>query len=196
MNLRQQRKANTRTLLIEVATNQFGALGYDHATLPRIARAAGVTTGALYHHFDGKQALFEVVAEELEKRAQIDVGARLFEAAPSIELLRQIAVATIGVLSDPVMNQILLIDAPNVFGIDRWRVVEAKYGLGGLTALMALLQTNDEIEITSPEVSARLFLSMTIEASRIANNAIDRAEAEKSGLDFVLRCIDGLIKAE
>ena len=65
-----------------------------------------------------------------------------------------------------------------------------------LMALMTLLQANDEIEITSPEVSARLFLSMTIEASRIANNAIDRAEAEKSGLDFVLRCIDGLIKAE
>jgi AcrR family transcriptional regulator len=196
MNLREQRKANTRALLIEVATSQFGALGYDNATLPGIARAAGATTGALYHHFDGKRALFEVAAEQLEERAQIEVAARISLTEPSVELLRQIVIATIDVLSDPVMDKMLLVDAPNVFGIDRWRAVEAKYGLGGLTALMTLLRANGEIEIKSPDVSARLFLSMMIEASRIANNAADRADAEKSGLDFVLRCVDGLTQTQ
>jgi AcrR family transcriptional regulator len=194
MNLRTQRKANTRTLLIEAAIDQFGKMGYDGATLPEIARAAGVTTGALYHQFDGKQALFEIAAEMLERRAQIEVEKRVSATKPSTDLLRQIVVATMEVLADPIMDQILLVDAPNVFGIDRWRAVEAKYGLGGLTALMTLLQASGEVEVKSPDVSARLLLSMMIEASRIANGAANRADAEKSSLDFVLRCVDGLVR--
>lgn len=48
------RRASSRNALIEAALDEFSELGYEAATVAGIAERAGVTTGALYAHFDGK----------------------------------------------------------------------------------------------------------------------------------------------
>ena len=54
--------------LIEAGIAQFERHGYEHTSVLDLARDAGVTTGALYHHFGSKLGLYEVIREEMERR--------------------------------------------------------------------------------------------------------------------------------
>ena len=66
---RQEYSASTRRALVDVATELFTAQGYAGTSLDEIVGGARVTKGALYHHFSGKQALFESVFEKVEERS-------------------------------------------------------------------------------------------------------------------------------
>lgn len=73
---RAQYSASTKRALIEVATAQFTEHGYGGTSLDSIVAGARVTKGALYHHFSGKQGLFEAVFAQVE-----DDAARTIKAA-------------------------------------------------------------------------------------------------------------------
>ena len=60
----------TRDQLIEVATRLFAERGYEDTSIEAVLSAAGVSRGALYHHFAGKDALFEAVVASVEQRMQ------------------------------------------------------------------------------------------------------------------------------
>ena len=64
-SLRQANVAATRAALLAVARRHFAETGYARTEVGRIAAEAGVTTGALYHHFGSKKGLFKAVAEQL-----------------------------------------------------------------------------------------------------------------------------------
>ena len=167
-------------------------MGYENASLIAIAEKAGVTTGALYHHFAHKQALFECVAETVEAKVQKDVEARIGIKAPSLALLREIVEVSVDVLAEPRANQILLIDAPAVFGLDRWRAVEARYGLGALTALVDRLANRKIIRAGSAADAARLLLSLIIEVARMANSADNPELTRKHALKFIVGALEGM----
>lgn len=59
----RQRTEETREKLIEAARRMFVEKSYAETSTPEIVAAAGVTRGALYHHFADKQALFATIAE-------------------------------------------------------------------------------------------------------------------------------------
>src|SRR5438105_13286266 len=63
---RQQYSASTKRALIDVAEQLFTEHGYANTSLDAIVAGAQVTKGALYHHFSGKQALFEAVFDRVE----------------------------------------------------------------------------------------------------------------------------------
>src|SRR4051794_36544351 len=66
---RQQYSASTKRALVDVAEELFTQHGYAATSLDAIVAGAQVTKGALYHHFSGKQALFEAVFERVESDA-------------------------------------------------------------------------------------------------------------------------------
>jgi len=59
---------SARARLVRTALKAFAARGYEGVGVAELARAAGVTTGALYHHFGSKLGLYGVVRDELERR--------------------------------------------------------------------------------------------------------------------------------
>ena len=71
---RQQYSASTKRALIEVATAQFSEHGYGGTSLDAIVAGARVTKGALYHHFSGKQAIFEAAFERVQSRATTGIA--------------------------------------------------------------------------------------------------------------------------
>lgn len=75
--LRVRQAEATRSLLIEVARQNFTQHGYAATSIDDIIRRAGVARGALYHHFSGKEALFRAVYETVEG----EVVARVMQAA-------------------------------------------------------------------------------------------------------------------
>lgn len=70
MGVKAERAAATRTRLVTAARELFAAQGYGATSTEAILAAAGVTRGALYHHFADKQALFAAVCEDLHAEAE------------------------------------------------------------------------------------------------------------------------------
>ncbi len=50
------------------AVRTFGSRAFDEVTVGELAADAGVTTGAIYHHFDSKLGLYEFVRHDVERR--------------------------------------------------------------------------------------------------------------------------------
>src|SRR5438093_5398097 len=117
----------TRGALLAAARALFTEPGYAAVATEEIVQRAGVTRGALYHHFDGKRELFKAVFEQLEQEtAEKIAAAALVESDP----WRQQITATEVFLDcclDPAVQRIALVDAPSVLGLETWREIESVY---------------------------------------------------------------------
>ena len=125
------RSEATRRQLVTAARALFGARGYASVGTEEIVRAAGVTRGALYHHFRDKADLFAAVAEEVEAEIveRIAAGATGAAADP-VGALRSGARLFLDTCAEPEVERIILLDAPAVLGWEAWRDLAGRYGLG------------------------------------------------------------------
>ncbi len=119
----------TRAALLEEATRLFGTRGYAGTSLEDVAAASQVTRGAVYHHFDGKQALFEAVLEAQETRAIAQITAAATAADP-LEAARQALDAFLDQCCDPIYGRLVWLEGPAALGWLRWRECEQQYAFG------------------------------------------------------------------
>lgn len=114
----------TSAELVKIARQMFSRKGYAETSMEEIVLNAGVTRGALYHHFSSKKGLFLAVFEE----AQEEIASRIFQAGKSQrsawDKLASSTLAFFEACSDPELQQIVLIDAPVVLGWNVWRRVD------------------------------------------------------------------------
>jgi AcrR family transcriptional regulator len=113
-----ERTRVTREALVAAARSSFAEIGYEATSTPAVAKAAGLTRGALYHHFADKRALFHAVVES-EGRA---IGAAVEGATAHLsdprEALITGSVAYLEAMSVPGRSRLLLVDGPAVLGAD------------------------------------------------------------------------------
>jgi len=119
----------TRAALLDGATFLFAARGYAGTSLEDVASASQVTRGAVYHHFEGKQALFEAVLDAQESRAIARITAAATAADP-LEATLQALDAFLGQCCDPTYGRLVWLEAPAALGWHRWRECEQKYAYG------------------------------------------------------------------
>src|SRR6201996_4616456 len=119
----------TRAALLEEATRLFGTRGYAATSLGDVAAASQVTRGAVYHHFDGKQALFEAVLDGQETRAIARITAAATAADP-LEAARQGLHAVLHQCCAPIYGRLVWLEGPAALGWHRWRECEQKYAFG------------------------------------------------------------------
>ena len=133
-----ERSQATRDALIEAARPLFAERGYAAVGTEEIVRAAGVTRGALYHHFGGKRDLFEAVYEriEVELAQRIAAGALDAGATAPLDAMRAGAEMFLQAATEPEAQRIVLLDGPSVLGWDRWREIAAEHGLGLIEATL------------------------------------------------------------
>jgi AcrR family transcriptional regulator len=133
-----ERSESTRSALIEAGRALFAERGYAAVGTEEIVRRAGVTRGALYHHFDGKRGLFRAVYEMLEAELAEKIAAGALADPDPMKALRSGAEMFLDACLEPEVQRIALLDAPSVLGWDEWREIGAHHGLGlveaGLTA--------------------------------------------------------------
>ena len=112
--LRVRQAEATRSLLIEVARENFTQHGYAATSIDDIIQQAGVARGALYHHFSGKEALFRAVYETVEG----EVVARVMEAAASQtspwDAVRAGLSAFLDACLEPAFRRIVVLDSVSV----------------------------------------------------------------------------------
>ncbi|MET9860485.1 TetR/AcrR family transcriptional regulator [Streptomyces smyrnaeus] len=121
---RAEQRAATRRALLAEGRRRFAAVGYHEVVLAEVAKAAGVTKGAAYHHFESKAGLFRAVVAEVQR----ELGERVADAAGQHddpwERLRAGCRTFLAAGCDPVVRRIVLVDAPAVLGWDEWRAMD------------------------------------------------------------------------
>jgi AcrR family transcriptional regulator len=170
-NAATRRKAlseQTRGEILVAARESFGALGYEAASIGVIAKAAGVTSGALYHHFADKQALFAAVAEKIEAYLMEEL-VKAGEGAPDPwAQLEAAALYALDHLMDDRLRQIVLVDAPKVLGAAAWRAIQMRYGLGMATAAMAAMADAGMARTADPALAAQMLLAALFQGAEAA----------------------------
>jgi AcrR family transcriptional regulator len=184
----------TRTALLEAARELFSDPGYAAVSTEEIVQAAGVTRGALYHHFRDKRDLFAAVVEQVEQ----EVVERVAEAAlgagdPWEQQLGAIG-AYLDVCLEPAVQRIVLVDAPSVLGVAAWREIEATYGLGLVRAGLQRLMDAGLIEQQPVEPLAHLVLGALTEGGLLIARAEDRTTARREVGESLDRLLSGLRK--
>ena len=119
----------TRAALLDEATRLFAQRGYARTSLEDVAAASRVTRGAVYHHFDGKQALFEAVLDAQETRAIARITAAATAADP-LDAARGALDAFLDQCCNPVYGSLVWLEGPTALGWHRWRECEQKYKNG------------------------------------------------------------------
>src|SRR3954466_9593913 len=182
----------TQAALVATARRLFAERGYGSVGTEEIVSAAGVTRGALYHHFDGKAGLFGAVFEQIEAElAQRFASEALSKPDPWDAIVAGLELC-LDVCREPEVRQIALLDAPSVLGWTAWREIESRYSLG-LIQLGLENMVNAGITRAQPvEPLAHAILGMLTEAGLYVANA-DDADTAKVEMGEVLRgTLDGL----
>ncbi|HEV7307339.1 helix-turn-helix domain-containing protein [Ensifer sp.] len=121
----RERSDTTRAAILDAARGLFVSRGYADTSTPDIVAAAGLTRGALYHHFEDKKALFRAVAEReagnvaaaIEQATDLDLAAR--------EALKVGARAYFDAMREPGRIRLLLLDGPAVLGKHEMMAIDA-----------------------------------------------------------------------
>jgi AcrR family transcriptional regulator len=198
----KERTRATQQALLDTARRLFAERGYAHVPADEIVAAAGVTRGALYHHFDDKQALFEAVFEQLEGEIAAEIAAAIMAATAQAGGGGWPAVAAglsqfLDLCERPEVQQIGLTDAPAVLGWAKWREIETRHGLGLIVDLLHSLAATGDLTTTAPvPVLAQLALSAVIEAALLIAHAADPVAARADAQAALLTLLSGMIRAE
>ncbi|MDQ0379847.1 TetR/AcrR family transcriptional regulator [Amycolatopsis thermophila] len=162
---------STRSALVNSAVDLFTKRGYASTSLDEIAKRARVTKGALYHHFSGKQALFEAAFEKVESqvfgRLEEIVGGDGSPWERALAGLREFISSCL----DPAYQRIAIHEAPVVMGWERWREAEDRASFGLIRRSLADLIEAGEVDEVPVEITARLlFGALHSAATEIASS--------------------------
>jgi AcrR family transcriptional regulator len=191
VNKRVEQGQATRAALIGVATGLFAANGYDRTAIPAVLDAAGVSRGALYHHFASKEALFEAVLQAVEAQATLKVTRAAGGATDPLDGLRRGCAAYLAMCRDPVVRQISLIDAPAVVGWERWREIDEQHAFGLVKAAIAAIAADGRVKPELVDVMAHMVLAALLEVALL----VARADQGRIAIRRGQEAIDELLTA-
>jgi len=162
-----ERRAATRAALLDAGRDLFAAKGFAGAGREEIVERAGVTRGAMYHHFASKEALFRAVYERCEEEVLEQVMAAAAGARDPKEMLRRGCLAYLEVAARADVRRICLIDAPAVLPTEVRRELAERFGLG---AIRGALQECIDAGLIRPQpvdVLAHVVLAALLEAATL-----------------------------
>ncbi|HWX74528.1 MAG TPA: TetR/AcrR family transcriptional regulator [Solirubrobacteraceae bacterium] len=191
--LKADQSEATRAALIAAARELFAARGYADVATEEIVRAAGVTRGALYHHFADKRELFEAVYEEVERNLVEQIAASaISRASDPLAALHAGAEAFLDACEDPAVQRIALLDAPSVLGWERWREIGLRYGFGLVQGTVQAAMDAGLIEPQPVTPLAHLLLGAMDEGAMLVARADDDGTTRAQVGASVARFLDAL----
>jgi AcrR family transcriptional regulator len=181
----------TRATLVRVARQLFADRGYAGTSTEEVVQQAGVTRGALYHHFRDKRDLFEAVFLEIQDEARDRIRGA---GSVPVELWQRFRAGFDEYLNhsmDPSIQRIALIDAPAVLGWERWR--ELDYTLDLLQSALSGLQEGGDIPPDVPtDELAHLLRGVANEASQMIASASDAPAERRRVGEALAAMLEGL----
>jgi AcrR family transcriptional regulator len=186
------RAAATRRALVTSARQLFGAKGYANTSVEEVVRDAGVTKGALYHHFKDKDDLFRSVVEEVKLEVTQRAADSYFAAADGADSLRLTCLALIDASLDPAVQRISVLDMHSVFDASRRRDLETRYEVALLRGALRGAMRAGTIEPQPYVTLAHLLAGAINAACALIAEAEDKERARAEVTEVIARMVDGL----
>jgi AcrR family transcriptional regulator len=180
--------AATRVELVASGRRLFGSKGYAETSTEDIALDAGVTKGALYHHFSGKDDVMRAVYEQIKREITEQVGASFVDNEPADALLAGCQ-ATLDAHLDPAVRRIVLVDGPAVLERDVLRDIEMRYGTTVLRGALRKAMNAGLVERQPLAPLAQMLNGALTEGCNLIADSEDPEEA-RAQVDHIL---DGIL---
>lgn len=148
---------STRRTLVDAAQTLFAQHGYRGTNLDAVVAAAQVTKGALYHHFGGKQAVFEAVFARVEEDATARVRAAVTDVEDPWEAALAGFRAYLQVVQDPTYQRVVMSDGPAILGHERYREAEERSSFALVREVVGrVLDSSEELDEAMRETFSRI----------------------------------------
>jgi AcrR family transcriptional regulator len=190
---RSEMIAETRAKLVAAARHAFGTVGYAEASMDEFTAAAGLTRGALYHHFGDKKGLLEAVIAEIDAEMNGRLCAISAGAPNRWQGFVDESVAYIEMALEPEIQRIMLRDGPAVLG-DPSQWPNANACITSMTKSLTLLKQEGVVGDIDPEAAARLVSGASLYAAQWIANAADPEATSKKAAQAFKTLLKGLLK--
>ena len=188
---KQERGEATREALVETARRLFGRQGFNATSLDEIVKEAGVTKGALYHHFSDKEELFKAVAESVRRDTTVKLQ-DLFLLPDPFAALQSGCMAIFDAYLDPNVRQIVLTDARSVLSSAAYRDLQSRDESAFVRATLRRAMREGVIEIQPLRPLAAMLTGAIGEACTLIADAEDPAAAREEVGRVLARLLAGL----
>jgi len=185
----------TRRGLIAAARKLFGEQGYAGTSVDEVVKAAGVTKGALYHHFRDKDDLFRAVVEQVKVDVTAKAADSFFDDSDNddpLQRVHRLFIAMIDAHLDPAVQRISIIDARSVFDAAIRRDLATRYEASLLRGAFRSAMRVGAIEQQPPGPLAHIFAGALAEACALIAEADDKDAARAEVTEVLTRLVDGL----
>lgn len=179
-SLRAEQVAQTRAALVAAGRRLFGEQGFAATSVDDLARTARVTTGALYHHFPTKTALFETVFEAVHAELMTASAGAADGAADEVDALARGFGAFLDAVLEPDVQRIIVTDAPAVLGLARFTELDERYAVSAIVAALRAADAAGRLHTGDPETIARLLLGALVRGSMLIAGSPDPAATRES----------------
>ncbi|GAA1919212.1 TetR/AcrR family transcriptional regulator [Nocardioides lentus] len=196
---RARYSAATKRSLVEVAGSLFTEQGYAATSLDSVVAGAEVTKGALYHHFSGKQALFEAVFERVEADACARIRAVLDDAEDPWDNALAGLRAFLDAVREPSYRRVVVQEGPAVLGYERFREQEERSSYAIVVDLVAsVLGRDGALDEEMLETFSRIFfgaMSSAGEAVSVAEDPEAAARRVEQAIGFIVAGLRTLVES-
>jgi AcrR family transcriptional regulator len=157
---REEYTEATRQALLAAGRHAFASEGYQAAGIEAISRAARVTRGAFYHHFEDKKALFDAVVVVMQAEAAAKIETRARTQRKVWDRLTEGIDAYLDACLEPAYGRIVVQEAPAVLGNARYREIEETYPMALLATTLAALKRQGELDFEDIDLLSRMVDAM------------------------------------
>ena len=191
-SLRAQHVQQTRAALVGAGRVLFGRRGFAETSVDDLAAEAGLTTGALYHHFPNKAALFETVFEELHLELLAVSGEAAAKGKGPLDQLARAFEAFLDAVLEPEVQRIMVTDAPAVLGPARYTELDERYAFTAIVASLTQARTEGALRVKDPETLARLLLGALTRGGMLIANAAEPQKTRNAVAKTIRELLNGL----
>ncbi|MCT7659717.1 TetR/AcrR family transcriptional regulator [Mycobacterium deserti] len=186
-----ERTEATTAALVEAARELFARDGYDATSLDAVAARAGVTKGAVYHHFDGKRQLFEAVFSREVERMVAPLAAAYGRKKDPWDAFGAACRAFLDECLDPGYQRIVLLDAAAAIGWEQIRHLESPL-LELMEVAIARAADAGRIAKRRPGPLAHFLYGALCETAMIVARSDDQKTAHREAVTEIGRVLGGL----
>ncbi|TJV74098.1 MAG: TetR/AcrR family transcriptional regulator [Mesorhizobium sp.] len=189
---RKEMIAETRAKLIAAARHAFGTVGYAEASMDDFTASAGLTRGALYHHFGDKKGLLQAVIAEIDGEMALRVNEVVSKAPTRWQHFVNECTTYIEMALEPEIQRIMFRDGPAVLG-DPAQWPNASACIASMTDHLTKLQEEGVVVAgLDPETTSRLINGASSQAAQHIANSKDPEATSKKAIAAFKQLLEGL----